>query len=98
MAAQKPPQQHLAGETSLLRTTRSPTAVVRAPVTSRGQPPFEVNRLTQISRAPSCRRERFCQGGNRFRKVVLAVLRLRLATFDGKRWVHDRVGKGCNLH
>ena len=59
---------------------RSPTAVVRAPVTSRGQPSFDVNRLTQISRASSCRRERFCQGGNRYRKVVLAVLRLRLAT------------------
>ena len=64
VAAQKPPQQHLAGETSLLGTSRSPTAVVRAPVTSRGQTSFEVNRLTQISRSSSCRRERFCQGGN----------------------------------
>ena len=35
VAAQKPPQQHLAGETSLLGATRSPTAVARAPVTSR---------------------------------------------------------------
>ena len=49
-------------------------------MTSRGQPSFEVHRLTQISRASRCRRERFCQGGNRFRKVVLAVWRLRLAT------------------
>ena len=51
VAAQKPPQQHLAGETSLLVTIRSPTAVVRAPVTSR--------EMAQISRASSCRRERF---------------------------------------
>ena len=43
VAAQKPPQQHLAGETSLLGTTRSSIAVARAPTTSRGQPPFEVN-------------------------------------------------------
>ena len=35
VAAQKPPYQHLAGETSLLGATRSPTAVARAPVTSR---------------------------------------------------------------
>ena len=35
VAAQKHPQQHLAGETSLLGTTRSPTAVARAPTTSR---------------------------------------------------------------
>ena len=31
----KAPQQHLAGETSLLGVTRSPTAVAWAPVTSR---------------------------------------------------------------
>ena len=31
MAAQNPPQQHLAGETSLLGTTRSPTAVFPGP-------------------------------------------------------------------
>ena len=31
VAAQKHPQQHLAGETSLLGATRSPTAVARAP-------------------------------------------------------------------
>ena len=61
VAAQKPPQQHLAGETSLLGTTRSPTAVVRAPVIQGGQPSFEFNRVSQISRALSCRRERFCQ-------------------------------------
>ena len=35
VAAQKPPQQHLAGETSLLGATRSPTAVARAPMTSK---------------------------------------------------------------
>ena len=35
VAAQKAPQQHLAGETSLLGAIWSPTAVARAPVTSR---------------------------------------------------------------
>ena len=38
VAAQKPPQQHLAGETSLLGTTRSPTVVARAPTTSERWP------------------------------------------------------------
>ena len=37
VAAQKLPQQHLAAETSLLVSTRSPTTVARAPVTSRGE-------------------------------------------------------------
>ena len=35
MAAQKIPQQHLAGETSLLWGTWSPTTVAQVPVTSR---------------------------------------------------------------
>ena len=36
MAVQKPPQEHLARETSLLGVTRSPTSVARAPVISGG--------------------------------------------------------------
>ena len=43
MAAQKPPQQHLTRETSLLGTTRSPTAVARAPTTSREMVTSAVN-------------------------------------------------------
>ena len=36
MATQKPPQQHLQMETSLLGVTRTPTSVARAPVISGG--------------------------------------------------------------
>ena len=46
VAAQKPSQQHLVGETSLLGDYRSPTAVARAPVTSsrcQAGPRFSLN-------------------------------------------------------
>ena len=63
MAARKPPQQHLAGETSLLGATRSPTAVARAPVTSR-----EIANLLGTSVKPAGS-DRFRP--NRFRPIPL---------------------------